>query len=112
MPCSRILYILVGENMIRQNKNHVKIKMLIFIAIYASLAMFSLAWYHVLTSINCDLTKPLSSDKIRTDSSASSTQNCSEQLHFHWIKFYGINGMIYGSSILVLVVNVRKNDKN
>ncbi|MDE1763558.1 MAG: hypothetical protein KGH88_04850 [Thaumarchaeota archaeon] len=98
--------------MIRQSNNPFKIKMLFFIAIYASLAVFSLAWYHVLTNITCDLTKPLSSNKVRTDSSASPAQDCSEQLHFHWIKFYGINGLIYGASIFVLVANVRKNNKN
>ena len=98
--------------MIRQNNNQLKITTLVFIAIYASLAMFSLAWYHVLTNINCDLTKPLSSNKVRTDYSASPAQDCSEQLHFHWMKFYGINGLIYGASIFVLVANVRKNNKN
>ncbi|HKU33138.1 MAG TPA: hypothetical protein VJR22_04770 [Candidatus Nitrosotalea sp.] len=98
--------------MIRQNKNFVNLKMVVFIAIYASLIAFSLAWYHTLTNINCDLTQPISSNSVKADSSEGAAQNCSEQLHFHWIKFYGINGLIYGASLFAFVTSIRKSNKS
>lgn len=93
-------------------RSSVNLKIIVLIAIYAGLVVFSLAWYHALTNINCDLTLPFSSGSVKTGSSQDTSQNCNEQLHFHWIKFYGINGLIYGASIVVFVVNMRKNHKN
>lgn len=98
--------------MIRQNKNFVNLKMVVFIAIYAALMTFSLAWYHTLTNINCDLTHPKPSNSVKTGSPEDVAQNCSEQLHFHWLKFYGINGLIYGASLFAFVANIKKSNKN
>ncbi len=97
--------------MIGQNRNSIKLKMAVFIAIYVALAVFSFSWYNTLTSINCDLTKPLPSNPVKTGSSEDTSQNCSQELHFHWIKFYGINGLIYGATILVLVMNAKKGNR-
>ncbi len=103
---------LMVNNMIRQNRNSIKLKLVIFLVIYAALAIFSFSWYNTLTSINCDLTKPLPSNPVKTGSSEDATQNCSQDLHFHWIKFYGINGLIYGAPLLVLVINAKKGSRN
>jgi hypothetical protein len=97
--------------MIRQKKSFVNTKMVVFIAIYAALIVFSLAWYNTLTNMNCDLTQPISSNSVKTGSSQDTAQNCSEQLHFHWLKFYGINGLIYGASLFVFVANMKKGSK-
>ena len=86
--------------------------MMIFIVIYAALSVFSLAWYNALTNINCDITSTLPPNPVRTGSSEDAAHSCSEQLHFHWIKFYGINGLIYGASLLVIAVNVKKGNRN
>ncbi len=98
--------------MIRQTRNSIKMKMVALIAIYAALVAFSFSWYNTLTGINCDLTKPLPSNPVKTGSIDDSSQNCTQELHFHWIKFYGINGLIYGASIFVLVMNVKKSSQN
>lgn len=98
-------------DMIRQNRRSIKLKMVVLIVMYVAMTAFSLAWYHTLAGVNCNIAKPLTSNPVNMDSSGEKVQNCSEQLHFHWIKFYGINGIIYGSSLLVFI-NVRKNRKN
>ncbi|MGI0047174.1 MAG: hypothetical protein ACREBB_08310 [Nitrosotalea sp.] len=98
--------------MIRQNKHSIKSKMIVLIVIYVALIAFSLVWYNTLTGMNCNIAKTLTSNPVNAGSSEDKTQNCSEQLNFHWIKFYGINGIIYGASLLVFVVNVRKSNKN
>ncbi|MFZ1076540.1 MAG: hypothetical protein WAN47_03815 [Nitrosotalea sp.] len=95
--------------MIRQNKRSIKLRMIILIAIYAALIPFSLAWYNTLANIDCNLTQPLSSHSVKMGSSEEKTQNCGQQLGFHWIKFYGINGAIYGASLIAFVVNMKKN---
>lgn len=95
--------------MIRQNKRSIKLRLIILIAIYAALIPFSLAWYNTLVSIDCNLTQPLSSNSVKVGSSEERTQNCGQQLSFHWIKFYGINGVIYGASLIAFVANMRKN---
>lgn len=95
--------------MIRQ-KNSINLKIVVFIAIYAALIAFSLAWYNALTAIDCSVTGTLA-NTAKTNSLENAAHNCSEQLHFHWIKFYGINGLIYGASLLVFVVNTRRANK-
>ncbi|MDE1829810.1 MAG: hypothetical protein KGI25_05765 [Thaumarchaeota archaeon] len=97
--------------MIRQSKNPINLKMIIFICIYAAMIAFSLAWYNALTGIDCTLTNT-KSDLVKVNSSGDGTHNCNEQLHFHWIKFYGINGLSYGASAFVLVANARKRNRN
>ncbi len=97
--------------MIRQ-KNSVNLKIVAFVVIYAALIAFSFAWYNTLTNMSCNLSQPISPHSIKTGSSQDLTQNCSEQLHFHWLKFYGINGLIYGASLFVFVANMRKTNKN
>ena len=98
--------------MIRQNRRAMKSKMIVLIVIYVAMIAFSLVWYNTLTAMNCNIAKPLTSNPVNVGSSEEKAQNCSEQLNFHWIKFYGINGIIYGAPLLVFVVNARKSNKN
>ncbi|MGB6463592.1 MAG: hypothetical protein WBF38_05155 [Nitrosotalea sp.] len=99
----------VLRDMIRQNRRSIKLRLIILIVIYAALIPFSLVWYNTLTNINCNITQPLSSSSVKVGSSEEKTQSCGQQLDFHWIKFYGINGVIYGASLIAFVVNMRKN---
>ncbi|SRR5579885_3645402 len=103
---SRDLYV------IRQNKKSNNVKLVIFIVIYAALVVFSLAWYNALTSIDCDITHTLPSNPVRVGSSQDVSHSCSDELNFHWIKFYGINGLIYGASLFIFVANARKKNRN
>ncbi|NHI03145.1 hypothetical protein DYY67_0266 [Candidatus Nitrosotalea sp. TS] len=95
--------------MIRQNKRSIKLRLVILVAIYAALIPFSLVWYSTLTHIDCNITKPLSSNSVKIGSSEERAQSCGQQLSFHWIKFYGINGAIYAASLVAFVVNMKKN---
>lgn len=95
--------------MIRQNKRSIKLKLIILVVIYAALIPFSLVWYNTLTHIDCNITQPLSSNSVKIGSSEERAQSCGQQLSFHWIKFYGINGAIYVASLVAFVVNMKKN---
>lgn len=95
--------------MIRQNKHSIKLRLVILVAIYAAMIPFSLAWYNTLTHIDCNITQPLSSNSVKIGSSEERAKSCGQQLGFHWIKFYGINGAIYVASLVAFVVNTRKN---
>ncbi|MGI0087641.1 MAG: hypothetical protein ACREBI_06735 [Nitrosotalea sp.] len=95
--------------MIRQDKHSIKIRLVILIAICAALTPFSLVWYNTLANIECSITQPLSSNSVKMRSSEERPQSCGQQLGFHWIKFYGINGAIYGASLIAFVISVRKN---
>ncbi len=98
--------------MIRQSKHPIKLKAIVLVIMYVGLIVFSLLWYDALTGMNCSVSKPMTSYPVNMSSSEAKIQNCNEQLHFHWIKFYGINGIIYGASLLVIVVNARKGKRN
>ena len=98
--------------MIGQSKKSINPKTIIFIAIYVAMIAFSLAWYHALTGIDCTLATNTQSSLVKISSSGDGMRNCSEQLHFHWIKFFGINGLIYGASAFAFVANTRKRQRN
>lgn len=97
--------------MIREKK-HIQTKIIVLIALYAIFIPFSIAWYNMLTNIDCNNTKPFESNNVNTDSSTNNKQqNCLEQTHFHWIKFYGINGMIYGAQLIALIMTMKKKNR-
>ncbi|MGH2611859.1 MAG: hypothetical protein ACRDFB_02280 [Rhabdochlamydiaceae bacterium] len=95
--------------MIRRDKHSIKLRLIILIVICAALTPFSLVWYNTLTKIDCNTTQPLSSSTVKIRSSEERTQSCGQQLGFHWIKFYGINGAIYGVSLIAFVISMKKN---
>lgn len=96
--------------MIREKKP-MRTRVIILVALYAALIPFSLAWYNTLIKIDCDNAKPFESNNVKIGSSTDSTQsNCLEQTNSHWIKFYGINGMIYGAQLLALMMTVKKKN--
>ncbi len=76
-----------------------------------ALIPFSLVWYNTLANIDCNLAEPRS-NPVKIGSSEERTKSCSEQLDFHWIKFFGINGAIYGASLITIIVNMRKGNKS
>jgi len=81
------------------------------VALYAALVPFSLAWYNTLISIDCNHQKPFGLNNVKIDSSTDNKQkNCSGQTNFHWIKFYGINGIIYGVQLVALIMTVKKKN--
>ncbi len=97
--------------MIRQNKRSIKLRLIILIAVCMALVPFSLVWYNTLTNIDCNLAGSLS-NPVKIGSSEERTKSCSEQLGFHWIKFFGINGAIYGASLIAIIANIRKANKS
>lgn len=96
--------------MIRQNENSRNLKMIIFVTICIMMIAFSLAWYHALAGIDCALARSSHSNNVGLNSSGDKAHNCNEQLYFHWIKFFGINGVIYGAAVFVFVTRARKNN--
>ncbi|HJU14553.1 MAG TPA: hypothetical protein VJ792_08885 [Candidatus Nitrosotalea sp.] len=96
--------------MIRQDKNSLNLKVVGLIVLYAALAVFSVAWYETLTGMDCG-TKALQPGSVRT-SPGDDAHSCNLQLQFHWIKFYGINGLIYGASAIVILAGARRKNKN
>lgn len=96
--------------MIREKKP-IRTRVIVLIALYAVLVPFSLAWYNTLINIDCNGAKQFESTNVKIDSSNDNKQsNCLEQTNFHWIKFYGINGMIYGAQLFALIMTVKKKN--
>ena len=98
--------------MIRQNKKSTRTRVIILLVLYAVLVPFSTAWYGTIISIDCNV-KHSESSLVKTGSSSDGKQqNCLEQKNFHWIKFYGINGTIYGTQLAALIMTVKRKDTN
>jgi hypothetical protein len=95
--------------MIREKKS-IRTRFFILIGLYVILIPFSLAWYNMLTSIDCGPTKTFESVNVKIDSSVGNKQNCLEQTNFHWIKFYGINGVIYSAQLAALIMTIKKKN--
>lgn len=92
--------------MMRQGKKSFSAKVAGLIALYVALAAFSVAWYETLAGMDCD-SKTIQPGSVRTGS-GDDTHSCTQQLQFHWLKFYGINGLIYGASALVIFSGSRR----
>lgn len=93
--------------MIRKN-NSVKIKFFILIGIYVALVPFSFAWYSTINGINCSHIKSNELTTVKINTSTDNEQTCLQKINFHWIKFYGINGIIYSVPLAALLISVKK----
>jgi len=94
-----------------REKKPMRTKAIILIALYVVLVPFSLAWYNTLVNIDCNRIKPFESNNVNMDSSTDNKQqNCLEQTHFHWIKFYGINVILYGTQLVALIMTVKRKN--
>lgn len=100
-----------GTYMIRQDKKSFHLKLIILAAVCMVMVVFSLSWYHALTSIDCALSKDEQAGVVKVDSLEGKINDCNVQLHFHWIKFIGINGLIYGATALAFVASVMKRKR-
>lgn len=96
------------KKMIRQNKNRFNRKVLVFVAVYAVLVVFSVAWYTALANMRCELNHSNASGHVSDGINGDSAHNCSEQLYFHWVKFLGIDGLLYGAPLTLIFVKTRK----
>jgi hypothetical protein len=97
--------------MIRQDKKS-KTRFIIFLALYAVLVPFSLAWYNTLINIDCNHAQGVESNPVKIDSSENGQQNCMQQTNFHWVKFYGINGVMYGAPLAALIMTIKRKGTN
>ena len=95
--------------MIREKKS-VRTRFFILIGLYAVLIPFSLAWYNMLINIDCGPTKVFESANVKIGSFMSNKQYCLEQINFHWMKFYGINGVIYSVQLAALIMTMKKKN--
>ncbi len=96
--------------MIREDRKS-KTRFIIFIVLYAVFIPFSIAWYNTIASIDCRV-QGFGSDQIKIGSSVDNQQNCIQQTNFHWIKFYGINGAIYGAQLVGLIMTIKRKNTN
>jgi hypothetical protein len=81
-----------------QTKKSPQVKMLILMALVVSFIPFSYLWYDQLTNFKCQ------ESSITNYSHLDGNQDCTQKTDMHWILFYGINGMIYGVSLLIVVL--------
>lgn len=92
-----------------QNKKSNKLKVIILISMIFVFIPFTIAWYDSLTNFDCTESKSHELSHIKIGSIEDKQQNCYQETDLHWAMFYGINGMIYSSPLLVLVLKVRNN---
>jgi hypothetical protein len=92
-----------------QNKRANKLKIVILISMISVFIPFTVIWYDLLTDFNCNELKSPESDHVKIGSIGDKQQNCYQQTNFHWVMFYGINGVIYSSPLLVLILKARNN---
>ncbi len=77
--------------------------------LYAVFIPFTLAWYGTLLNIDCNNTNPSESSIAKIGSALQNKQhNCLEQTNYHWVKFFGINGAIYGTQFAALVMAIKR----
>ena len=97
-----------GRNqVIRVGKKSLNPRVAALPAIYVGLAVFSVAWYHDLSDMDCGPSKTAASDTVRTGSGGTGN-DCAVQLQYHWIKFFGINSFLYGASAAAIFANARR----
>ncbi|MBI3842313.1 MAG: hypothetical protein HY295_04105 [Thaumarchaeota archaeon] len=94
-----------------QNKKSNKLKVIILIAMISVFIPFTVAWYDLLTNFDCKELKSHESNRVKIGSMEDKQQNCYQETNSHWFMFYSVNGIIYGSPLLALILKV-KNNKN
>lgn len=92
-----------------QNKKSNKLKVIILIAMISVFIPFTVVWYDSLTNFDCKESKSHESNHVKIGSIEDKQQNCYQETNFHWAMFYGINGMIYSSPLLALILKARNN---
>ena len=96
--------------MTEQEKRSKKLKLIILIALPAVFIPVSYAWYDTLYNINCKQSMSSASNDIVVHETLDKKNNCLQQTSFHWIAFYGINGMIYGIPLVAVVAKARRSN--
>ena len=86
-----------------QTKKSPQVKMLILIVLVTSFIPFSYLWYEQLTNFKCQ--EPSTTINY---SSLNGNQNCTQKTDMHWTLFYGINAMVYGVSLLTVVLKSKR----
>ena len=88
-----------------QNINSIKSNLIILSILCAVFIPFSIGWYNALTT-HCE---QKFSDMINIKSSQTEENtNCSEHANFHWLVFYGVNGVIYSLPAIAFAISTNK----
>ena len=93
-----------------QDKRSKKFKLIILIALPAVFIPASYAWYDTLSNFSCKQSISTQSSDIVVHETLDKKNNCLQQASFHWIAFYGINGMIYGIPLVAVVAKTRRSN--
>ena len=93
-----------------QDKRSKKLKFIILIAMSAVFIPVSYAWYDTLSNFNCKQSISSGSSDIIVHEIPDKKYNCLQQANFHWLAFYGINGMIYGIPLVAVVAKTRRSN--
>lgn len=92
---------------IREDKRPLDLRMVGLAAMCAALLAFSVAWYGTLAGMDCSIAKSTKTGHVGTGS-GDDLHNCGKQLQYHWIKFYGINALIYGVLAFAFFATARR----
>ncbi len=92
-----------------QNKKSNKLKVIVLIAMISVFIPFTVYWHDLLIDFNCNKLNSHESNYVKIGSIEDKLQNCYQEINFHWAMFYGINGMIYSSPLLALILKARNN---
>jgi len=85
-----------------QNKKSIKTNLIILTILCAVFIPFSIGWYNALTNLHCE---QKFSDTIDIKSSLTGTPaNCNQHTNFHWLLFYGVNGVIYSLPAIAFAI--------
>lgn len=88
----------------------VKGQIIVLIAICATFAPLTLSWYLTLDSLDCKNAN-VGSESVTVQPLRHSQKQyiCYDNMQWHWVAFYGINGLIFGMPVLAVIKTADKN---
>src|SRR2546425_12498150 len=90
-----------------KDKRSIRLKPILLIALSAVFIPVSYAWYDTLNNFNCKESTS-TTNYANTNPTLDKRNNCPQETNFLWIAFYGINGIIYGMPVIVLVRRTKR----
>jgi len=90
-----------------QNKKPTKTNLIIFTILCAVFIPFSIGWYNALTNLHCEQ-KFSDTINIKSSITEGTDTNCSGHTNFHWLIFYGVNGVIYSLPAIAFAITTNK----
>ena|SRR2546425_9449577 len=90
-----------------KDKRTIRLKPILLIALSAVFIPVSYVWYDALSNFTCKESIS-TTNYTNVNPTLDKRNNCPLETNFHWIAFYGINGLIYGMPLIVLVQRAKR----